>query len=147
MKSIALMFCFWGAFPVYAETGSPCDTADTSTPCDTADTSGPTDTSDPPDTADTSDTSVPCDTSDTASPCDTGETGETGETGDTSDSGDTGTIDTVAAAELAGELGGCGCNSNTISFSAGAMGFLLVVLGTRRRGGPIPVRGQHPGTQ
>ena len=145
MKSIALMLCFWATFPVYAETGSPCDTADTSTPCDTADTSGPTDTSDTSDPPDTADTSMPCETSDTSTPCDTGETGETGETGDTSDSGDTGTIDTVGAAELAGELGGCGCNTNTLPFSAGAMGFLLVVLGTRRRGGPIPARGQHPG--
>jgi len=139
---VLIVFGGGSAWATGHDTSQPCDTSDTSTPCDSGDTdtsdtdttetdtdTADTDTSDT-DTADTDTSTEPCDTSDTAIPCDSGDSA------DTSDSGDTGTDeDTVSAAELAGELGGCGCDSSNLPFSAAAMVLMLGVLTTRRREG------------
>ena len=134
MKAFLVFLVFLGTGSAIAGTGdstAPCDTSDTA-PCDTGDTeTGDTETGD----TETGETGTePCDTADTATPCDSGDTSETG---DSADSGETGDVDTVSAAELAGELGGCGCDSGNLPYSATAMVFLLGVLTTRRRESPF----------
>ena len=107
-------------------------TTDTGT-TGTTDTSS-TGTTDTSNTGETGGTGEPCDTTDTSTYCDTSvECPE----GDTSDSCDTGpdsadTGETVGAAELAGEMGGCGCDTGQLPYSAMALGLLGLVFATRR---------------
>ncbi len=137
-----LLWCALVGSPALAQDTGPCDTADTSTPCDTGDSSDTSDcdtadsASDCDTGADTGDTGD-CDTADSASDCDTG--GDTSDTSDTADSGDSAyTGLTYGAAELAGELGGCGCNTLELPASAAVLcGLALLILRRRRSGNGV----------